>query len=270
MDENHEELFQKDFERSADAVAMDPEIPIGEEMSAPVVEENFAQVESNSAVTLDAEQGFYVPYSGQSTREPVAPSMEQSSQAPYDQSQMQIPQNPYAQYGSQLPQNPYAQYGSQLPQNPYAQYGSRIPQNPYGQYSTQSSHRSYVPPYGMSDPRMPSSPYPQNAPYTVNGYRVYRPMVTSKKQKKGLVSLILSAVGMLLAYFVPVIAIALGIVAIVLGVGCVKKNQEDRPQKIMGTLGLIFGGLAIVGSLVLTCVALVKLYSLIKSLMYYG
>lgn len=122
----------------------------------------------------------------------------------------------------------------------------------------------------MSDPRMPSPTYPQNAPYTVNGYRVYRPMVASKKQRKGLASLILGVVGMLLAYFVPVIAISLGIVAIIVGVGCVKKERDDRPQKVMGTLGLIFGSLAVVGALVITGVALVKLYSLSKALMIYG
>ena len=270
MEENHEQLLQDAFESHADTATLTSEVPIREDMGAAAAENSYSREDASSPLSLDEAQALPAPCSLQCEPVSFVSPAEQSFQAPCAQAQTQFPQDPYMQYPGQTPADPYPQYAGQIPGNPYVQYSGQSPANPYMHYNGQSPQQGYIPPYHMRDPRMPLPTYPQNAPGTVNGYRVYRPMAVSKKQRKGLASLILGMIAMALAYVIPALAISLGIIAVVFGVGCVKKGQEEHTQRVMGALGLFFGSLAVVGSLVIIGVTVAKLFRLAKALMPYG
>ena len=77
-------------------------------------------------------------------------------------------------------------------------------------------------------------------------------------------------VGLALAYFTPALALPLGIIAIVFGIGGRKGAQGDQRERLFGLLGLIFGILATVGSVVVAVVTAVRFIELLRELMDLG
>ena len=190
------------------------------------------------------------------------PAVSQNSYIPYKPQEDLMP-NPYAQPGAQIPPNPYAQPGAQIPPNPYTQPGAQIPPNPYAQYGARN-------PYAQAYPQVPAGTYAPQGAYGQSAYPGYRPPVVPKKSKKGLTAFVLGLVGLALAYFTPALALPLGIIAIVFGIGGRKGAQGDQRERLFGLLGLIFGILATVGSVVVAVVTAVRFIELLRELMDLG
>ena len=238
----------------------------------------------------------------EASRIPVNPYTQdaQLPRNPYTQD-AQLPRNPYTQ-DAQLPRNPYTQ-DTQLPRNPYTQaersgyepygQGYRPPRDPYTAYPfTQGS----VNPYPQQTPRNSADPYMEQGsampvnPYTRQGaqtaadpygqqpyygqvdpqgfYSYYpRPVQPRRKEQKGNVALVCSILSAALGYFIPVIAIPLGIIAIVFGISAIRSAKRSGRGMAVAVIALILGLLGAVGSLVNGIITLARLFELIEQVL---
>ena len=234
---------------------------------------------------------------------PYQADLEEASRIPvnpYTQD-AQLPRNPYTQ-DAQLPRNPYTQ-DPQLPRNPYTQaersgfepygQGYRPPRDPYTAYPfTQGA----VNPYPQQTPRNSADPYMEQGsampvnPYTRQGaqtaadpygqqpyygqvdpqgfYSYYpRPVQPRRKEQKGNVALVCGILSAVLGYFIPVIAIPLGIIAIVFGISAIRSAKRSGRGMAVAVIALILGLLGAVGSLVNGIITLARLFELIEQVL---
>ncbi|MPV38957.1 DUF4190 domain-containing protein [Georgenia subflava] len=143
-----------------------------------------------------------------------------------------------AQYGQQAPQ-----YGQQVP--PAPQYGQHAPQ--YGQETGQYGQ---VPRYGA---------HPGQDAYGQQGYGYAAQGVfgapTTEKDGQATTSLVLGIIGAI-AFWIPLVAIGLGIAATVLGSKAKKAAAEGRATKVgqakagfvLGIIAIVLGALAWIGN----------------------
>ena len=134
--------------------------------------------------------------------------------------------------------------GSAMPVNPYTRQGAQTAADPYGQQ----------PYYGQVDPQGFYSYYP-------------RPVQPRRKEQKGNVALVCGILSAALGYFIPVIAIPLGIIASVFGISAIRSAKRSGRGMAVAVIALILGLLGAVGSLVNGIITLARLFELIEQVL---
>ncbi|MBR4308224.1 MAG: DUF308 domain-containing protein [Oscillospiraceae bacterium] len=168
-----------------------------------------------------------------------------------------------------VPREPYERFYAPGAANSYVAQG----QAPQGFYDPQHMQAD---PYGQSYGHLYGVPYEQCAPQIQGGPCYTAPMQAvpygfrqppqAKKSNKGIVSFVCSLVALALAYFIPIVSVMLGIIAIILGFEEFKNGKAEDKGRSLAILGLVFGILAVIVSVAIAVAALDKYLGLQKQI----